>query len=141
MGVVKFTTLKKKAYCDMLAQGMLKGAAAKQLHVDISTIRRAVQQDPDFEQAIEDALEAKHERVEDALYRKAMAGHVTAQIFYLSNRLPNKWQDVKAINVQGQLMHVTPEDVEKRLARYGDVLKELEEQKAITGEVVEEEES
>lgn len=38
------------------------------------------------------------ENVEDALYNSAMAGNVTAQIFYLTNRNPEDWKrDAQAI--------------------------------------------
>jgi ribosomal protein L25 (general stress protein Ctc) len=40
--------------------------------------------------------------VERSLYQKALAGDTTAQIFWLKNRLPHKWRDVKkqSINIE-----------------------------------------
>lgn len=40
--------------------------------------------------------------VERSLYQKALSGDTTAQIFWLKNRLPHKWRDVKkqSINIE-----------------------------------------
>ena len=34
----------------------------------------------------------------DSLYRLALAGNVTAQIFFLKNRAPHEWRDVQHID-------------------------------------------
>ena len=39
------------------------------------------------------------ERVQMSLYRSAMSGNVTAQVFWLKNRRPDEWRD----RVEGQL--------------------------------------
>ena len=40
-----------------------------------------------------------HEAVESALLKSAMSGHVTAQIFYLCNRQPERWTHVNQVRV------------------------------------------
>ena len=42
--------------------------------------------------------EASDDRVEESLYRNALAGNTTAQIFWLKNRRPDRWRDVQNIN-------------------------------------------
>jgi len=41
--------------------------------------------------------DASDERVVDSLYKNALAGNVTAQIFWLKNRRPSEWRDVQNI--------------------------------------------
>ena len=36
--------------------------------------------------------------MEESLYRNALAGNTTAQIFWLKNRRPDRWRDVQNIN-------------------------------------------
>jgi hypothetical protein len=58
-------------------------------------IRRHRLSDPTFEdeeiQAIAEAIGV----VEDALFRTATKGNTTAQIFFLTNRAPEKWRDMR----------------------------------------------
>jgi hypothetical protein len=143
MGVVKLTDMKKKAYCELLTQGTLRGVAAEKLGVNRHTVTEAAKRDPEFAQAIEDAVETKHENVEDTLYQRALAGNITAMIFYLSNRVPDRWMDVKNIAVKGQfsgaLSGFSKEDFAKQLVEYDNVFKMLAatDTPAIEGEVVE----
>ena len=47
--------------------------------------------------------EASDARVEESLYRNALAGNTTAQIFWLKNRRPDRWRDVQ--NVDAAIGH------------------------------------
>jgi hypothetical protein len=40
---------------------------------------------------------------EESLYRNALAGNTTAQIFWLKNRRPDRWRDVQQL--QGDVGH------------------------------------
>jgi hypothetical protein len=42
--------------------------------------------------------EASDDRVEESLYRNALAGNTTAQIFWLKNRRPDRWRDVQHVD-------------------------------------------
>ena len=42
-------------------------------------------------------------RVEESLYRNALAGNTTAQIFWSKNRRPDRWRDVQQL--QGDVGH------------------------------------
>ncbi|MDN7489500.1 terminase [Burkholderia sp. AU45274] len=57
------------------------------------TIRTWKQQHPEFAEALEQAKEVADAQVVGALYTNALAGNVTAQIFWLKNRQPAKWRD------------------------------------------------
>lgn len=43
------------------------------------------------------------DQVENALYKAAMEGNVTAQIFYLKNRRRNDWRDKQELEVSGEV--------------------------------------
>lgn len=48
---------------------------------------------PDFSDALKRSKEVADYEVESALFKKAKMGDVTAQIFWLKNRRPDKWRD------------------------------------------------
>lgn len=48
---------------------------------------------PDFSDALKRSKEVADYEVENALFKKAKMGDVTAQIFWLKNRRPEKWRD------------------------------------------------
>lgn len=55
--------------------------------------------------------------VEDALYKLAMKGNVTAQIFWLKNRISARWADKQEVKQTGQAQQIVvvryPKDKEK----------------------------
>lgn len=58
------------------------------------TIRVHRNEDPAFDEACEDAELDAHAEIEDALFKAATTGNITACIFYLKNRCPERWKDV-----------------------------------------------
>jgi hypothetical protein len=42
-------------------------------------------------------IRASDDRVEESLYRNALGGNTTAQIFWLKNRRPDRWRDVQQL--------------------------------------------
>jgi hypothetical protein len=52
----------------------------------------------ELKQALKRGAEASDERMEDSLYRSGLAGNVTAMIFWLKNRQPDRWRDVQHID-------------------------------------------
>lgn len=61
---------------------------------------KAHMKDPDFADMVDGALERANASMEQALYAKGMAGNVTAQMWWLMNRAPDRWRDVKRIEVR-----------------------------------------
>ena len=53
---------------------------------------------PELVEALKRGREASDDRVEDSLYKRALAGDVTACIFYLKNRRPDRWRDVQHLD-------------------------------------------
>ena len=94
---VKFDETKRAKYLALLREGGRRGASAEQAGVSIRTVQRALGADREFALDVSDAEGRAHEMVEDALFRRALDGNTTAQIFYLTNRSPNRWQDRRAM--------------------------------------------
>ena len=59
-------------------------------------------QHEELREALKRGREASDDRVEESLYRNALAGNTTAQIFWLKNRRPDRWRDVQ---LQGEIGH------------------------------------
>ena len=61
----------------------------KKEHLEISETLKKVKEVVDYE-------------VENALHKSALEGNVTAQIFWLKNRKPDKWRDKQDIKIDGE---------------------------------------
>ncbi len=97
----KFTEAKKAAYLEALRNGALKGVAAKSVGVTPWTVINNARKDPEFAAAIEDAEMAAVQIIEDALFKAAAEGNVTAQQVILYNRAPDRWRDRRNVSVTG----------------------------------------
>jgi len=53
--------------------------------------------DADFAKKVDEAKESRVQHVEDALYKNAVNGMLTAEIFYLCNRDPQRWKNVQKV--------------------------------------------
>jgi small terminase subunit len=54
--------------------------------------------------AINLGKELTDQQVENALYKSAMSGNVTAMIFWLKNRKPGRWNDVNKLDVNTEIV-------------------------------------
>lgn len=104
-----FTPDKQAEYLAHLVEGVPRGMAAKLVAVNLKTINEYCVKDPAFK-AAEVAAEAEAtEAVEVALRNLALGGHLTAQMFYLQNRNPDRWKDMrqvaKTVKHEGTVTH------------------------------------
>jgi hypothetical protein len=134
----KLAEKKRRAlYLEALASGANKAQAAQAAGVTYTSVHRYVDANPSFKDAIEDAiLEADRvrvERVEDALYLRAVGYEykeervtkdgkvvtvtlmhqpdVVAQIFFLKNRDPERWKDLRDYKVRADIQTQREEKV------------------------------
>ena len=77
----------------LASQGLSKKQIAHCLGIGESTLFEKQKKDPEFMEALKRGRAAGLETVTNALMENALTGNVTAQIFYLKNRDPDKWQD------------------------------------------------
>jgi len=104
---------KHKSHLAAILESLTNGAtiteACKAAGIERSTLWRWQQKYPSVREAVEFALQARIEIVEDALFKKAAMGHVTAMIFWLCNRAPDRWRNVQKIEhsgkVEGEITH------------------------------------
>lgn len=66
---------------------------AKNIGVAMSTFCDWKNKHPEFSEALKRSKEVADYEVENALFKKAKMGDVTAQIFWLKNRKPKQWRD------------------------------------------------
>jgi len=93
----------KKVILESLKNGASIVAACKGAGVDWHTFDKWRKESKRFNKQIIDVLNSRTQVVEDALFKAAVDGNVTAQIFWLKNRAPGRWKDVTHQDVSGGL--------------------------------------
>lgn len=120
----KFGAIKKREFLKLLQEGARRGAAAEAVGITRETVRQYMKEELDFAAAVDQAEMDAHELIEDALFLAAQSGNVVAGIFYLCNRMSEKWKNVqKVLNEHSgpgggaiSLQILTPEQEKARLA-------------------------
>ena len=121
MGEYKFTIERRAIYLASLRKGARRGQAAEACGVTSQCVRDYIERDPDFKDAIDEAEIAAHEAVENALWHKAKNGNVQAIVFWLTNRMPDKWQNVNRHEFRGQIAALSKGEVDLKLAQYDNL--------------------
>ena len=93
--MAQFGSDKRDTYLAHLRGGARRMSAAEAVGVAYSTVWRAMQSDTEFQTAVNHAEMRANELVEDALFRAAIDGNVTAQQVWLYNRAPEDWRDMR----------------------------------------------
>lgn len=78
---------------ELAGNGLTIKEIADCIGVARSTIYEHKKKNPDISDAIKRGRSKGLETVTNALFENAKTGNVTAQIFYLKNRKPEKWSD------------------------------------------------
>jgi hypothetical protein len=76
---------------------------ANYIGTSVASFDRWTMKHEELREALKRGREASDDRVEESLYRNALAGNTTAQIFWLKNRRPDRWRDVQQL--QGDVGH------------------------------------
>lgn len=79
---------------EMAARGLTMTQIASALGISRSTAFARMIDNPDFSDSIKEGQATGLHAVANALYEHALAGNVTAMIFYLKSRAPEQWLDV-----------------------------------------------
>jgi ribosomal protein L16 Arg81 hydroxylase len=80
-----------------LKEGATLFTACANAQVDPATFWRWRKKSLILDRAVTNIIESRIQLVEDALYKNAIEGNVTAQIFYLTNRNSDRWKDKRAV--------------------------------------------
>ena len=73
--------------------GLTDEQIAQNIGISASTLYEWKRRYPEMSEALKRGKEIVDILVENALFKKALSGDVTAQIFWLKNRRPKKWRD------------------------------------------------
>ena len=87
-------------------QGLyIKDIAAK-MGISVSTVYDWMNKNPDIAAAIKKGRDKSIDMVENALFKSAISGNVTAMIFYLKNRAPERYKDRVDNNINTDNMDI-----------------------------------
>lgn len=81
---------------DWVRNGATDEEVAKRLGIAYSTLREYKTEFSAFSAALKETKEIVDSQVENALLQNALKGNITAQIFWLKNRRPDKWREKPA---------------------------------------------
>ena len=73
--------------------GLTDEQIAENLAISKDTFYQYKKKYPDFSDSLKRGKEVVDYEVENALLKNALDGNITAQIFWLKNRRPDKWKD------------------------------------------------
>ena len=90
----------KKAVLESIGNGSTVSAAMKAVGMSRTMFYRWMKEDKSFNKAVRKNEDSAIQVIEDALWLRASNGHVTAMIFYLCNRMPERWKNVQRIEVE-----------------------------------------
>lgn len=93
--------------------GLTDEQIAHNMGINKATLYDWIKKYPDISNSLKGGKEVVDIQVENALLKNALSGNITAQIFWLKNRRPDKWRD----KVQ--------EDNNATLEKLDDILKEI----------------
>jgi hypothetical protein len=77
----------------LASRGLSQKQLAIGLGINLKTLQKHRKLDEELQSAIDRGQVQGLADVSNALFENAMAGNVTAQIFYLKNRSPEDWRD------------------------------------------------
>ena len=97
----KRTPSRLKAVIRSIRKGSSINAACLAAGIDVVSFWRWRKKDPKLDHLVKTTYDSRIQIVEDALYKAALEGNITAQIFFLKNRQPNRWRDVHDIKGEG----------------------------------------
>ena len=83
---------------DSLSKGASIVSACRAARVDRGAFYDWKNKTPENTKKVNDVLDQRSQVVEDALYKAAMGGNITAQIFFLKNRASARWSDTQDVN-------------------------------------------
>lgn len=94
--------------------GLTNEGIAEKMKVPITTFYRWQKDEPVIKTALRAGKDVVDYRVEGSLLKAALSGNVTAQIFWLKNRRPDKWRD------QPQEIRISDDEIPRFVVRRDD---------------------
>lgn len=107
--------------------GLTQQQIANNLGIGLSTLKKYKKKSVAIETALKKGKEVADYEVENKLYQSAIDGNVTAMIFWLKNRRPDKWKDKKE-PTEIEIMKKDLELRERKLKLEEEKIKDLKNQ-------------
>ena len=100
-------SIMKRIAAILSANGANVSAACSEVGISRTTWYKYKDKWPEFEALYGEACKKSVDNVESSLYRQAIEGNITACIFYLTNRDPERWKhrnslDIEEIEITGE---------------------------------------
>ena len=92
--------------------GLTDEQIAAKIGIHVSTLYDWKDKYPEISEALKKGKDVVDFEVESALYQAAISGNVTAQIYWLNNRKPNKWRNKPKDDTTDATIKVVFEDAE-----------------------------
>lgn len=73
--------------------GLTDEQMAENIGISTSTLYEWKKSHPEISEALKKSKDVADRMVENALFKNAVEGNITAQIFWLKNRKPDQWRD------------------------------------------------
>lgn len=89
----------RERFVELVAQGVSPVNAGIEIGWSPSQTKKALR-DEEFADIVAGSIERANASVEEALYARAIAGNVSAMQMWLFNREPDRWRDVRRIEVR-----------------------------------------
>jgi len=83
--------------------GLTNAQLAENMGISEATLYNWKNSNVEFLEVLKEDKDYADTQVENALYKAAMEGNTTAQIFWLKNRRRNSWRDKQDLEVTGEL--------------------------------------
>jgi len=97
------TKKKIKIFLESLQKGVSISQACESADLNRTTLWLWRKKDKKLDEEILAILDSRTQVIEDALYKSAINGNITAQIFWLKNRAPKRWRDVQDQRQSGEI--------------------------------------
>lgn len=97
--------LKKQTLIKSIASAASITDACKGAKCSRESYYKWCREDKKFKRAIDTAKDSRVQAVEGALFKSALDGNITAQIFFLCNRAKNNWESINKVEHFGNLDH------------------------------------
>lgn len=94
--------------------GLTNEEIAEKMKVSVWTLYRWQREEPVIKTALRSGKDVVDYKVEGSLLKAALSGNVTAQIFWLKNRRPEKWRD------QPQEIRISDDEIPRFVIRRDD---------------------
>ena len=126
----------REQFVELVAQGVAPINAGIEVNWSPHMTKKKLK-DPEFADIVAGALDRANASVEEALYRRALAGNVSAMQMWLFNREPDRWRDVRRIEVRSD-HRVSITAVESVKAGVLELLREhgVEQMQALDAEII-----